>query len=75
MATMKTLILDAAIATIKMIEAGGTVENLLDTVDAISDIHIQSVEHALANFNSRESRGQNLVHRSGFPLASTDTNF
>ena len=42
MARMKTLILDAAIAVVKVLEVDGTIEQILDTVDAISDIKIDA---------------------------------
>lgn len=38
MAKMKSLLLDAAIAIEKVLEAGGTVEQVLETHEAVSDI-------------------------------------
>ena len=40
MARMKTLLLDAAIAIEKVLEVGGTIEQVLETVDVISDIRV-----------------------------------
>jgi hypothetical protein len=48
MARMKSLLLDAAIAIEKVLEVGGTVEQVLEMLDAVSDISVST--------NERETR-------------------
>jgi len=42
MGKMKTLLLEAAVAIEKVLEADGTIEQVLETVDQISDIRVTS---------------------------------
>jgi hypothetical protein len=44
MARMKTLLLEAAIAIEKVLEVGGTIEQVLDTLDQVQDIPNSGVE-------------------------------
>lgn len=48
MARMKSLLLDAAIAIEKVLEVGGTIEQVLEMVDVVSDIRVIT--------NDRETR-------------------
>ena len=44
MGKMKTLLLEAAIAIEKVLEADGTIEQVLETVDQISDIRVTTTD-------------------------------
>jgi len=44
MGKMKTLLLEAAIAIEKVLEADGTIEQVLETVDQISDIRVTTMD-------------------------------
>ena len=44
MGQMKTLLLEAAIAIEKVLEADGTIEQVLETVDYISDIRVTTTD-------------------------------
>lgn len=44
MGKMKTVLLDAAIAIEKALEAGATMEQILDTTDQVSDIRITTAD-------------------------------
>ena len=44
MGQMKTLLLEAAIAIEKVLEADGTIEQVLETVDQVSDIRVTTMD-------------------------------
>ena len=44
MGKMKTLLLEAAVAIEKVLEADGTIEQVLETVDQVSDIRVTTAD-------------------------------